>query len=511
MEKIRETIRLREQAGLSERAISRVLYISRTAVKNYLGAIKTVGLDYAAVKIMDDDQLLDLIEPQGKDQSKRFKELCSKFEYFLKELKRPGVTLQCLWEEYRQENVDGYGYSQFCYHFQQWRKNCKLTMHIDHKAGDKVFVDFTGKHLHLVDKKTGEIHDVEVFVSILGASQLTYVEATLTQQKEDWIKANQNAFLYFGGVPRAIVPDCLKSAVIKGCKYEPSLNPEYMDFARHYQTTILPARPKAPRDKALVEGAVKIVYAWIFARLRNQIFHNLDDLNFAIREELEIYNSKPMQILKVSRKTLFNDIEKDHLTPLPKEYYYIRRFKKLKVQFNYHVFLNDDKHYFSVPYRYRGKQVTVIYTNTTVELFHKNQRIAFHKRDRTPNGYSTIKNHMPSHHRFVSDWNPQRFINWAEKYGNEVKQVIIYILKSKQHPEQAYKICMGILGLEKRYSKERLNKACKIAIDFHNYSYKGIKNILENGLEDNSVDQYQTLPVHKNIRGNQYYQKEEQK
>lgn len=506
MEKVREVIRLKEQADLSERAISRALKISRTCVKQYLEDIKEAGLDYVAIKEMDDDTLLEIIEKEGKSRSQRYEELYAQFEYFVKELKRPGVTLQCLWEEYRVEHPDGYGYSQFCYHFQQWRNNCKLTMHMDHKAGDKMFVDFTGKHLSIVDKQTGEEQDVEVFVALLGASQLTYVEATATQKKEDWIKANQNALVYIGGVPQAIVPDCLKTAVTNGNKYEPDINPEYMDFARHYQTTILPARPNRPKDKALVEGAVKIVYAWIFAKLRNQIFHSLEELNWAIKQLLEKYNSKPMQILKVSRKALFDEIEKSQLAPLPKELYHIRLFKRLKAQFNYHVFFNDDKHYYSVPYRYRGKQIDVIYTDTIIELFYKNRRIAFHKIDRTPNGYTTVKEHMPSHHQFVSDWNPQRFINWAQNIGEYVQQVIEYILANKQHPEQAYKVCLGILNLEKKFTSDRLNKACQRAISFHHYSYKGIKRILENNLEDCQLDCFQPMPDHQNLRGNRYYQ-----
>jgi len=506
MEKIREIIRLKENAKLSERAISRALKVSRPTVKQYIDQIDAAGLDYAAIKDMDDDALLESLAGKSKSQSQRYEGLCSQFEYFVKELKRPGVTLQRLWEEYRTEHSDGYGYSQFCFHFQQWRSSCKLTMHLEHKAGDKMFVDFTGKHLSIVDRETGEIKDVEVFVAILGASQLTYVEASTSQKKEDWIRVNQNALCYFGGVPNAIVPDCLKSAITMGNKYEPDINPEYADFARHYNTAILPARPKRPKDKALAEGAVKIVYAWIFASLRNRIFHSLEDLNLAIAEELEKYNSKPMQKLKVSRKELFDEIEKAELKSLPKEKYVIRRFKRLKAQFNYHIFLNDDKHYYSVPYRYRGQQIVVVYTDRIVELFYKNRRIAFHKRDRTANKYTTVKEHMPPHHQFVSDWNPTRFINWAQNIGENVKRVIEYILAQKRHPEQAYKVCLGILNLEKKFTRERLNKACQRAISFHHYSYKGIKNILENKLEDCQLDCFEPLPEHQNIRGNHYYQ-----
>jgi len=307
MEKIREIHRLKEQCQLSERAISRALNVSRPVVKDYLAK---AGLEYSEVKEFSDNELLEAIKGHHGSLSERYDVLRQKFDYFTKELKRPGVTIERLWQEYRAECPDGYSYSQFCYHFQLWRSASELTMHLDHKAGDKVFVDFTGKKLQIVDKKTGEIKDAEVFVAVLGASQLTYVEAIFSQKKADWLQANENAFHYFGGVLKAVVPDCLKSAVQTPDKYEPDINPEYADFAHHYRTAILPARPNRPKDKALVEGTVKIVYAWIFAALRNRTFFSLDELNQAIKEQLERYNSKPMQKLKISRKQLFEDTEK---------------------------------------------------------------------------------------------------------------------------------------------------------------------------------------------------------
>ncbi|MBD3385256.1 IS21 family transposase, partial [candidate division KSB1 bacterium] len=338
MEKIREIIRIKEQSNLSERAISRALKISRPVVKRYLTTIENAGLDYQAIKEMSDTTLLEILSDKNLHCSEKYKTLHQYFPYFVKELKRTGVTLQLLWEESLKEHPDGYKYSQFCYHFQKWRDDNKPDMHIEHKAGDKVFVDFTGKHLFLVDPETGKNQPVEVFVAVLGASQKTYVQATKSQQKDDWIDANQNAFLYFQGVTNAIVPDCLKTAITKANKYEPDINPEYLDFARHYSTTILPTRPASPQDKPLVEGAVKIVYAWIFARLRNRIFHHLDELNAAIFELLDDYNNRPMQKIKISRNVLFNKIEKDALKPLPANKYVKRNFYRSKAQFNYHIY-----------------------------------------------------------------------------------------------------------------------------------------------------------------------------
>ena len=506
MEKVREIVRLKEVAHLSERAISRALNVSRPIIKKYLAAIEKAGLDFTAIKKMPDETLLEIVADTSPAQSEKYRILASQFPHFAKELKRTGVTLRLLWEEYLKQYPDGFKYSQFCYHFQKWRDSDNLCMHIEHKAGDKMFVDFTGKHLSLVDPDTGEIRNVEVFVAVLGASQRTYVEATKTQKKHDWIEANQNAFRYFGGVTNAIVPDCLKSAVNKANKYEPDINAEYLDFARHYHTAILPTRPARPKDKSLVEGAVRIVYAWIFARLRDRIFYHLEDLNTAIVELLDEYNNKPMQQIKLSRNELFNDVEKHALKPLPAEKYVRKNFKVLKAQFNYHVYLTEDKHYYSVPYRYRGKQIAAFYTQNTIELFFENIRIAFHKRSTdVKNRYTTLKEHMPPNHQFVDGWCPQKFLNWAGDIGEQVEQVIAHILAQSQHPEQAYKVCLGILNLEKLYSRERLNKACQRAVEFQHYSYKAIKNILTKKIEDSQLDFFQLPPEHKNVRGKQYY------
>lgn len=509
MDKVREIIRLKEQSKLGTRAIGRALNISRTVVGEYINKFELTGYSYDDIKAMDDDTLFEIIENGKKPTSERYRQLSEHFEYFAKELKRIGVTLQLLWQEYREKYPNGYGYSQFCYHYQVWRGSSELTMHIEQKVGDKMFVDFTGKHLQLVDRETGEFKDVEFFLAVLAASQYTYAEATASQKKPEWIKANVNAFHYFGGVPNAVVPDNLKPAVQNPNKYEPDINPEYAHFAQHYQTVILPARPGAARDKALVEGAVKIAYAWIFAALRNRIFYSLDELNQAIREELEKYNAKPMQKLKMSRKQLFDEIEKPALKPLPAEKYLSRKFKSLKVQFNYHIFLKDDNHYYSVPYRYSGKQVTVIYGDSVVEIFYKNSRIAFHKRVLTANGYSTIDDHMPSQHQFYAGWNPERFINWAKNIGPYVEVVVRKILENCHHPEQGYKVCLGILNLPQKFGPDRLNKACKRAIDFDHYGYKAIKKILDNNLENCQIDCFEQLPTHDNIRGKNYYSEED--
>lgn len=505
---IREILRLSQESKLSVRQIAKVLNVSRSIVSQYLSDFKTSGLNYQEIINMPDDAFLDIFEKKKSlSSSPKYQKLSEQFSYFTKELKKTGVTLQILWDEYIKQNPEGYSYPQLCYHFKVWRSVSDISMHIEHKAGDKMFVDYTGKKLKIADKLTGEGKDIEIFVAILGASQLAYAEATESQKKEDWIKSNENAFQYFGGVTCAIVPDNLKSAVTKPDKYEAEINPEYADFARHYGTVILPARSYCSRDKALVEDCVKIIYTRIFAPLRNNIFYSLEELNQAIIDKLDHHNNMFMQRIKTSRKQLFDEIEKSVLLPLPSEYYEFKKFLNLKVQFNYHIELREDRHYYSVPFRYIGKQVTVIYTQRSVEIFFNNIRIAIHKREKKF-GYTTVADHMPSSHQFYSEWNPERITNWAEKIGDNVKKVVQEMFQRKQHPEQAFKSCLGLLSLSKKYGDDRLNNACKRAIAFNYYSYKAIKNILERGmdkLEEENQDIFSTLPEHENIRGNTYY------
>jgi len=389
MDKIREILRLHEELNLSLRNVAAALSISKTAVSRYVSEFKACSISYKDIGKLTDSQLYELLCGRKK-KSKKYRELEENFCYFAKELKRRGVTLKLLWEEYIEKNPDGYSYAQTAWHYRVWRQASKATMHMEHKAGDKTFVDFAGEKFKIVDRKTGEIKEVEIFISILGASQLAYVEATESQKKEDWIRANENAFQKFGGVTAAIVPDSLKSAVKKPCKYEPDINPEYENFARHYGTVILPARSGKPRDKSLAEGLVKIAYQRILAPLRNETFHCISDLNEGIFSLTDRHNRIPFQRLKISRYELFLETEKDKLIPLPKERYEFKRFAFPTVQPSYHVYLSEDIHYYSVPFRLIGKKVKIIYSATSVEIYHNNRRIASYKRDRRQGGYLTI-------------------------------------------------------------------------------------------------------------------------
>ncbi len=487
MEKIREILRLYFELSFSIRKTAEATGTSKTTAGEYIAEFKRTGLNYEDITKMDDAMVTDLFE---------------------KELKRPGVTLYRLWKEYKEEQqIDGFSYSRFCFHYKMWRSKQKPEMHFNHKAGDKMYVDFTGKKMQITDRFTGKIREVEIFVSILGASQYTYVEASYSQRKEDWIRLNENALLFYGGVPRAIVPDNLKSGVTKASNYEPILNETYRDFARHYNTAILPARPGKPKDKSLSENVVNITYQRIFAPLRNVTFFSIHELNEAIWDELENLNNTPFQKRDIGRYELFKQVEKQELKPLPAERYEIREYEAFRVQFNYHIFLKADKHYYSVPWQYTGKRVKIIYTSTMVEIYHNSIRIAIHRRNRTNYLYTTNKEHMPPHHQFVDGWSPKRFINWAAKMGEDVKEFIELVLDSREHPEQAFKACIGILKLGEKYEKIAFEKVCRNAIELNCPSYRFIANSLKNKtyniIEEQTDDL--SLPLHENIRGKDFY------
>jgi transposase len=510
MKKIRKIIQLSQTSDLSRRQIAKAMNVSRPVVAQYIHDFQSSGLSLAQIETMADSQLLSVFEEKKKNKSTKYEELSGYFPYFMKELKKKGVTRQHLWQAYREKHPRGFSYTQFCYHFQVWRDGLDVTMHLDHKGGDKMFVDYAGTKQSIVDPITGQAKEVEVFVAILGASQLTYAEATPSQKSEDWIRSNERALRYMGGVTAAIVPDNLKSAISQSSPYEPGVNPQFDDFAEHYRTVILPARTQKAKDKALVENAVKLIYQRIYAPLRHRSFYSIEELNEAIWALLEGHNNTPFQRLKMSRRELFEQMERPALKPLPLEPYPLKQHSELKVQFNYHVELRQDRHYYSVPWQLKGKRVRMIYDERNVALYYDNLRLVQYRRDRTPNGYTTLPTHMPDHHRHYAEWSPGRFLNWAKTLGEDVLRMIRKILESRKHPEQAFKVCLGILNLVKKYDPERLNQACKRALSFEFYSYKAIKNILEKGLENEEQPALECpqapLSDHENIRGSQYYQ-----
>lgn len=511
MSKIKQVIRMRVQ-GVSLQKISQVLRSSRNTVRKYLQIIEVKGYKFEDLLALEDSELEALFSSPSEENVQRYSDLESFFPYMKSELKRVGVTRWLLWGEYKDKYPSGYSYSQYCDYYRQWQEAQGAVMHFEHEPGDKLYIDYAGKKLEIVDRQTGEIVEVEVFVCLLGYSQLTYVEAVYSQKKEDFIASCQNGLRYFGGVPRVLVPDNLRSAVTKASRYEAELNETFLDFANHYQTTVMPTRSYKPRDKSLVENAVNIAYKRIYAPLRNRIFHTIEDLNKEIWKLLEEHNNHPFQKEKnhqipYTRRKKFEESEKVHLQALPVEKYEIKYYKKVTVMKNCHVYLSEDKHYYSVPYQYIGKKVKLIYTQKQFLVFWNTEQIACHRRNNKKYAYSTIKNHLPSTHQFVASWNPDKFINWAARIDESVKAYIIEIIDSKIYPEQAYRSCVGILSMEKKVGTERLINAVKRAIRFNSYSYKTIENILKNNLDtvpEETTIQTQ-LPFHENLRGAKAY------
>jgi len=507
MSKLRRILQLYSQ-GKSKLFISQYLELSRNTVDKYVLQYRLLDLPLEEVEKLTDTDLDKLFFVQATEAlSPKLKVLYSFFPYMERELKKTGVTRHFMWQEYIAKYPDGIQRSQFSVHYNRWCRKVNPVMHINHKAGDKMYVDYAGKTLQIVDIESGEVKQVQFFVAILGSSQYTYAEATMSQGKEDFITSVENALHFFGGVPAAIVPDNLKSAVTKSNRYEPTLNETFYDFAEHYGTTILPARAYKPRDKAIVEGVVKILYTRVFSVIRDKTFFSLRDQNTAIWEALKVHNATKLSSKSYSRLELYNDVEKQTLSALPLHRYELKQQSFATVMLNGHVYLGQDKHYYSVPFFFIKKKVKLLYSAGQVEVFYKYNRIALHQRVIKPYSYTTLSEHLATTHQFVTEWTPDRFISWAEKIDVAVKEFIIRILDKKQHPEQAYKSCIGVLSLEKKVGKERLINACKRALEYNIHNYKIVQNILERGLDqiekENELEK--ALPEHNNIRGKNYY------
>jgi transposase len=383
------------------------------------------------------------------------------------------------------------------------------VMHLEHKAGDKLYVDFAGEKLSILDGDSGEIREVEVFVAVLGCSQLTYVEAVYSQKKEDLIRACEHALHFYGGVPQAIVPDNLRSAVSKSSRYEPQINETFADFAEHYATVVLPARAYRPKDKALVEGMVKIIYRSVYTLVNKEVYTTLTALNTAIREAVEVLNNAPFKARDYGRRSQFEEIERETLKPLPSYPYEFKQQVIVTVMKNGHACLHVDKHYYSVPYRFIGKKVKILYTSTRVEIYHRYERIATHNRHFRKYHYTTLNEHLASSHRYLSDWTPEKFLEQAKAIHEDVATYLTLVIENKQHPEQAYKSCSGILSLVRKVGAARLTNACRRAQSYGVYNYPIIVQILEKNLDQQSEDeQHQSvaMPQHHNIRGADYYE-----
>jgi len=504
MRKIKEILRLKWHHHLSDRKVAHQCGISRPTVKEYLRRAQAAGLSWPLPDELDDHQLEIRLYPSAPSPSDRDKPK-PHWSHIHRELKHKSVTLYLLWVEYRQQYPNGYQYSWFCEHYRQWLGRCDLSMRQTHRAGEKCFVDYAGQTVDIIDSQTGEIKSAQIFIAVLGASNYTYCEATLSQTLPDWLMAHARAFDYFGGVPELIVPDNLKSAVTKPHRYEPDLNPSYQDLAEHFNTTVLPARVRKPRDKAKVENGVLLVERWILAVLRHQQFFSLSELNGAIARCLETLNQKHFKKLPGSRLSMFKDIDQPALNPLPENRYVFAEFKKVRVHLDYHVEI--DGHYYSVPHQLVKKQLDTRITEHTIECFLKGKRIASHVRSYFKGRHTTVIEHMPAQHQHYAQYSTDMFINWASSVGPATAQVVKLIIKARRHPQQAYRSCLGLMRLGKSYSPDRLENACLHAISMNSLSYKSIESILKHRIDQQSVHPFapSPLPHHDNVRGKDYY------
>lgn len=516
MSSIKQLVLLHHQ-GKGKKTIARTLEMSKNTVKSYLDKLEgiTSGKNprtMAELIKLENPELEALFHsgnPAYKDD--RYEHFKGQITYYLNELKRTGVSKRLLWEEYRQQRppAGGYGYSQFCWHLQQQQRASRPTMVLTHPPAEKLFIDFAGKKLTYTDPQTGEVIECQVFVACLPYSDYSFAMAVKSQTIPDFLYALCCCLQHLGGVPHALVPDNLKAAVMKASKYEPGINQALEDFANHYSTTVVPARAKKPKDKALVENQVKLIYNRVYAQLRNRQFFELHTLNEAITEKIKAHNQTRMQQKPWCREEKFLAEEKKLLTPLPTEKFELKHYKELKVAQNNHIYLSEDKHYYSVPYALIGSKVKVIYTRSMVYLFAKGKQVAVHIRSYQHGGYSSDPLHLCSQHRHYRNRSPEYYIGQAKKRSAALHQLISLIFTQNRYPEQLYRTCDGLLSLQRKTAAHRFEKACQMAVDHQNYTYTFMKNILENNMTDQPHERPdKPLPKHENLRGKEYYQKQ---
>jgi transposase len=508
MRKIKDILRLKFDSGLSHRQIASSCQMACSTVSDYIKRAKAAGLGWPLPEGLTEEDLDTRLFPSKREPyfhppAKPSPDF-SRIHEELRIHQKVNLTLDLLWREYKEQYPGGYQYSQFCRLYDQWRQTLDLPMRQTHKAGDKVFVDY-GEGLKLIHPATGERIPTELFVAVWGLSNFTYAEATLTQSLPDWISSHVRAFDYFGCVPHVLVPDNLKSGITKACYYEPEINPTYADLASHYGVAVLPARPRHPRDKAKVEAGVLIAKRWILAALRHRTFYTLDELNKAIRELLSQLNDRMLRKMKKSRRQLFGELDRPAAKALTAEPYQLADWKKATVNIDYHIEI--DKHYYSVPYQYVHQKVEARITPTTVEIFSKGTRIAAHARSFEPHKHTTVAVHMPTAHQEQGRWNPERILKWAETIGPCVVLLLKEIMAHRDHPEQGYRACLGVMRLGKAYSKERMEAAALRAIQYKAFSFRSVRSILSRGLDGQpSQPSPRKLPKdHDNLRGPGYY------
>ncbi len=506
MQHLREILRQKLALGRSHREVAVALQVSPSTVAGVVTDAVSLGLDAAAVEALTDAELESVLYPKSPPSCFRPEPDCAALHL---ELRRPGVTLALLHLEFLGEHPDGLRYSAFCDRYRAWAKSRALVMRQVHVAGDKLFVDYAGMRPRLVDPVTGEVTLVELFVAVLGASNYTYAEATLTQQVPDFVASVTRTLTFLGGVPRAIVPDQLKSAVVIACRYDPGVQRTTAELGRYYGTTILPARPKSPRDKAKVEVGVQIAERWLLARIRNETFATLGALNARLIELTRDLNERTMRTYKASRRELFLRLDRPHLAALPTEPFEASWWKKVALNIDYHVAFED--HFYSAPHALRHDDVELWMrvTASTVEVFSGRERVAAHLRSHVRGGHTTVTEHMPSSHRAQAEWTPSRILEWAEHVGAHVRMLCEVILRERHHPEWGYRSCLGLFRLAKKYGNERLDAACRRALFAGARSYRPVLTILQHGLDGQPLPEPEALATagahHENVRGPDYY------
>jgi transposase len=502
MRNSREIVRQKWLLGRAHRSIAESVGVSLGVVTKTLQRASAAGLTWEAVQRVEDEELERRLYPHAAAEGERPEPDCV---WIHRERHRPSVTLELLHHEYLEQHPNGLRYTTFCDRYRAWLGRRGLVMRQVHAAGEKVFVDYSGKRPRIVDAATGEVTDVELFVAVLGASNLTYVEASYTQRGPDWIASHVRALEYFGGVPGALVPDQLKSGVTRACLYEPETQRTYEELAEHYGTTVVPARPAHPRDKAKVEVAVQIAQRWLLARIRDEVFHSLGALNARLWELLVDLNARVMRRYGRSRRELFEQMERAALRPLPSTRFEYVDWLKARVNIDYHVAVEG--HLYSVPYRLVHERVEARIGADVVEILHGRTRVAAHRRSHVKGAFTTLTEHMPSAHRAHAEWTPSRILSWAGKVGAATRDLCEAILAERPHPEQGFRSCLGILRLGKRYGEVRLEAACNRALRVKARSYRHVESILKNGLDRVATrDEQTTLSLtHENVRGRDYY------
>ena len=508
MRKLAEILRL-DAAGLSKRQIARSCNIARSTVADHLERMKAAGLNWPLPPDLDEEQLEQRLFG-GSTPTRKPEVLRSVPDWssIRRELSQKGVTLKLLWQEYSQADPHGYRYTQFCEHYRRWAKSLDVCLRQTYRAGERLFVDYAGLSVPVIDPQNGEIHEAQIFVAALGASHYLYVEATRTQQLPDWIEAHIHTYEYLQGVTEITVSDNLKSGVSRACRYDPDINPTYQDMAAHYGTAIIPTRPRKPRDNAKAECGVQIVEQEVLAPLRHQTFFSLSQLNRAMWARLDELNRRRFQKLDASRRDLYLQLDQPALKPLPPRRYEYAQFLKARVNIDYHIEVLG--HYYSVPYELKAQQLDVRLSARMVEALKKGRRVASHPRDDRKGRHSTDASHMPRAHREHLSWSPSRILQWAGTIGPHCAQAAKLIIDSRAHPEQGYRACLGIIRLDRSYPSERVEAACRRAIALEVCSYRSIKSILKTGkdLEPLPTDKPASQSCkhhHHNVRGREYY------